>query len=162
MRSSCPQRPLRARQRSYGALVAVFVAATAFGNNTVIHATGTFDVKMAPGNTAPAENVGRMSLDKTYHGDLDAIGKGEMLSAGDPATGNAGYVAIERVTGTLNGKKGSFAVMQIATMATGSVPQLQAIIAPGSGTGELTGITGSMKIIIEIKQHRYEFDYRID
>lgn len=125
------------------------------------HATGTFEVKVAPTNHAPDPSLGSFSLDKVYHGDLEGAGKGEMLSAGDPAKGNAGYVAIERVNGTLAGKQGSFAIMQLGTMVSGSAPQMQALIVPGTGTDQLAGIQGSVKILIEGKQHSYLIDYTL-
>ncbi len=148
-------------QRALGALVAMGFAISASGDNFMKQVTGTFDVSMAAGAPVTADNVSRRTLQKQYHGGLEGSGNGEMLSAGDPAQGNAGYVAIERVIGVLDGRKGSFALMQMATMKTGSAPILQAVVAPGSGTGDLAGITGQLKIIIEGKQHRYEFDYQI-
>ncbi len=127
---------------------------------TMMQANGTFDVKLLPGTVdSGAEGVSRMLMDKQFHGDLEGTSKGEMLSAGDPKTGNAGYVAIERVTGSLNGRVGSFALMQMAQMATGITPQLTMPIAPGSGTGDLSGIYGSMKIAVADRQHRYVLDY---
>jgi len=127
------------------------------------HASGTFDVKSAPTDHAPDPSLGSYSLDKVYHGDLEATGKGEMLSAGDPSTGNAGYVAIERIAGTLGGpsgtKTGTFAVMQMGTMSTGTAPQLTATIVPGSGTGDLSGIYGSMTIALADGKHNYTLDY---
>ncbi len=125
----------------------------------MIHAKGTFEVKVAPTNHPPDSSLSSYSLDKTYHGDLEALGKGEMLSAGDPATGNAGYVAIERVTGKLNGKTGTFALMQSGIMADGKAPQLTVTVVPGSGTAELKGISGAMTVIIEGGKHSFALDY---
>ncbi len=123
-------------------------------------AHGTFTVKVQPLTPAPAEGIGRFSINKEIHGDLEATTQGEMYTAGDPAKGVAGYVAIERVTGTLNGKHGSFALQHFATMdATG--PKMQVIVVPGSGTGELAGIAGTFTIRIENKQHFYDFDYTL-
>ncbi len=96
---------------------------------------------------------------KQYHGALDASSKGEFLSAGDPKSGNAGYVAIERVKGTLNGRVGSFAVMQMGQMSTGSAPLLTVTVVPGSGTGDLSGIFGGMKLVNEGGKHSYVLDY---
>ena len=132
---------------------------------SVHHATGPFDVKGAlqkPDNPqAEASGLGRMSLDKQYHGDLEAVGQGEMLSVLDKAIGSGGYVAIERVTGKLQGKTGSFVLQHNATMTRG-VPEMNIIVVPDTGTGELTGISGSMKIRIEEGgKHFYDFDYTL-
>lgn len=128
-------------------------------NASVKHASGTFEVKVAPTGHAPDPTLASLSLDKQYHGDLEATAKGEMLSAGNPATGNAGYVAIERVTGKLAGKTGTFALIQLGTMASGSAPQITATVVPGSGTGDLTGISGAMQIIVANGKHLYVLDY---
>ena len=133
------------------------------GRTMTGRATGTFDVETKPipaYNTAPDALVGRMSIDKTFHGDLQGTSKGEMLSAGSATKGSAGYVAIERVTGTLNGKKGSFTLQHTGTMNRGT-PSLSITIVPDSGTGELTGITGTMNIIMEGSKHSYQFDYTL-
>lgn len=124
------------------------------------HAHGTFTVKVQPLTPAPAEGLGRFSIDKEIHGDLEATTKGEMFSGGDPKQGAAGYVAIEMVTGTLNGKHGSFALQQLATMDK-SGPKMQVIVVPGSGTGELKGISGTFTIKIEEGKHSYELDYTL-
>ena len=125
------------------------------------HASGTFDVKLNPlqtYNTAEAGSLGRMSIDKQFHGDLDATSQGEMLSAMSAVEGSAGYVAIERVSGTLHGRSGSFVLQHNATMTRGT-PYLNIIVVPDSGTGDLAGLTGSMNIIITDGKHFYEFDY---
>jgi hypothetical protein len=124
------------------------------------YAHGTFTVKVAPLAPAPAEGLGRFSIDKEIHGDLEATSKGEMFSGGDPKAGSAGYVAIEMVTGTLAGKHGSFALQHSATMdANGS--KMTVIVVPGSGTGELKGIAGTFTIRIEDGQHFYDLDYML-
>jgi hypothetical protein len=127
------------------------------------HAHGPFDVKLAPlepYNTDADAKIGRMSLDKRYHGDLEATSRGEMLSTGS-AEGSGGYVAIERVTGTLGGHKGSFALQHNATMDR-RVPHLDIIVVPGSGTGELAGLSGRMKIEIAADgAHAYDFDFEL-
>ena len=128
-------------------------------------ATGPFDVKIAPQKPdnpqAEAAGLGRMSLDKQYHGDLEAGSQGEMLSILDRATSSGGYVAMERVTGKLQGRSGSFALQHNATMDHGA-PQLNIIVVPGSGTGELAGISGSMTIRIEPGGHHfYDFEYTL-
>jgi len=127
------------------------------------HATGTFDVKNAP---LPADEstggpaVGRFALDKQFHGDLEGISKGQMLAAGDPSTGTAGYVAMEYVTGSLQGHSGSFALQHFGTMSGGNF-DLNVMVVPGSGKGDLAGIAGTMKIIIAGGKHSYEFDYTL-
>lgn len=129
-------------------------------------AKGPFDVKLAPQALALEDDGegaarGRMSLDKRYHGDLDATAKGEMLTAMSGTQGSAGYVAIEKVSGTLGGRTGTFALQHSATMTRGT-PNLRILVVPDSGTGELAGLTGSMKIIIEAGgKHFYELDYEL-
>jgi hypothetical protein len=126
-------------------------------------ANGTFDVKLLPltaaftGDDAP---LARMSIEKQFHGDLEASSRGEMLSSGSPATGSAGYVAIEKVSGTLHGREGTFALQHSATMNRGA-PSLTVTIIPDSGTGALAGISGALKIIVENKQHSYTLDYSL-
>ncbi len=100
----------------------------------------------------PAEGLGRFSINKTIHGDLEAATIGEMFTGGDPKQGAAGYVAIEIVTAKLNGKHGSFALQHFATM-DGKGPSMQVIAVPGSGTGELKGIEGAFTIRAENGQH---------
>ncbi len=124
------------------------------------HAHGTFAVKVAPLTPPPAEGLGRFSIDKQIHGDLEATTKGEMFSGGDPKSGLAGYVAIEVVAGTLAGKRGSFALQHSATMDAGG-PKMSVIVVPGSGTGELKGISGTFTIRIEGGQHFYDLDYTL-
>ena len=128
-------------------------------------ATGPFDVKVIPQNpdneVAEAAGLSRMSLDKQFHGDLEATSKGEMLTAMSPVKGSAGYVAIERVTGTLAGRSGSFVLQHSSTMARGE-PRQNIIVVPDSGTGELVGLSGSMTVIIAPGgAHSYEFDYAV-
>jgi hypothetical protein len=124
-------------------------------------AAGKFDVTIAPlttYNTSADAKLARMSIDKQFHGELEALSRGEMLSAGTDTKGSAGYVAIERVTGTLNGRNGGFTLQHNATMTRGS-PSLNIIVVPDSGTGELVGLTGTMHIIIDNGKHAYEFQY---
>jgi hypothetical protein len=125
----------------------------------MITAKGTFEVKMVPQTNSVDPGIMTMSIDKEVHGDLEATTKGEMLSAGDPKAGAAGYVAIEQVTGKLAGKTGSFALMHFATMTPGSPNEMKVIVVPGSGTGELSGIYGTFAIVIEGGKHSYTFDY---
>ncbi|MDQ2767728.1 MAG: DUF3224 domain-containing protein [Gemmatimonadota bacterium] len=127
-------------------------------------ATGPFDVKLLPLDTAwtgdPAP-LGRMSIDKKFSGDLEGTSQGEMLSAMSSVKGSAGYVAIEKVTGTLHGRTGTFTLQHSATMNRGE-PTLSVTVIPDSGTAALTGISGSLQIIIENKKHSYIFDYSLD
>lgn len=123
-------------------------------------AHGTFTVDIHPLTPAPADGVGRFSIDKVIHGDLEATTKGEMFTGGDPKQGAAGYVAIEVVTGTLDGKQGGFALQHFATM-DGNGPKMQVIVVPGSGTGELKGIEGTFTIRIEDGRHEYELEYKL-
>jgi Protein of unknown function (DUF3224) len=123
-------------------------------------ATGTFTVEIRPLSPAPVEGIGRLSINKTIHGELEAATVGEMFTGGDPKQGAAGYVAMEFVTGTLNGKQGSFALQHFATM-DGRGPSMQVIAVPGSGTGELTGIEGTFTIRVEKGQHFYDFEYAL-
>jgi uncharacterized protein DUF3224 len=130
---------------------------------TVIQAKGTFDVKVDPqgeADKAEGSTLARMSLDKKYHGDLEAGAKGTMLTAGTDVKGSAGYVAIERVTGTLNGKTGSFVLQHNATLSRGT-PMQSIIVVPDSGTGQLAGIAGKLTVIIADGKHSYEFDYTL-
>src|SRR5882762_3835725 len=126
------------------------------------HARGNFDVKLTPevlADKAADKTLARTSIDKQFHGDLEAASKGEMLSAVTPVKGSAGYVAIERVTGTLKGRKGTFVLQHSATMARGA-PHLHIIVVPDSGTDELTGLAGTMTInIAPGAQHSYDFEY---
>jgi hypothetical protein len=124
------------------------------------HAHGTFTVDMKPLTPPPAEGLSRFSIDKQIHGDLEATSKGEMFSGGDYKTGAAGYVAIEVVTGVLQGKRGTFALQQMATMDS-SGPKLSVVVVPGSGTGELKGISGTFTITIADGKHSYDLDYTL-
>jgi len=124
------------------------------------HAHGTFNVKVAPLSPASVESIARYSLDKELHGDIEGTSKGEMMSAGDPKSGNAGYVAMEVITGTIGGKHGSFALQHSSTMTAG-LPAMDIKVVPGSGTGELKGIAGTFVIRIENGQHFYDFDYTL-
>jgi hypothetical protein len=127
-------------------------------------AKGPFEVKIAPlALSAVAQDpaLGRMSIDKQYHGDLEGTGKGEMLTAGDATSGSAAYVAVERVSGTLGGRKGSFLVYHHATMARGK-QSLSIAIVPDSGTGQFSGISGTMNILFQAGgQHAYELEYTL-
>jgi hypothetical protein len=126
------------------------------------HAIGTFEVQLKP---LPAYNtddpmLARMSIDKQFHGHLEATSKGEMLSAGTSVKNSAGYVAIERVTGTLDGRAGTFVFQHSATMTRGE-PSLSISVVPDSGTGDLSGIAGTFAIAIDGGKHSYDFDYTL-
>lgn len=128
------------------------------------HASGTFDVKVIP--QTPEANVGdptvgRLALDKQFHGDIVGISKGQMLAVSTDVEGSAGYVALERVNGTLHGRQGAFALQHTGTMTRGT-PQLSISVVPDSGTGELAGLSGKMTINITDGKHFYEFDYTLD
>lgn len=125
------------------------------------HASGPFDVKLTPQSDKDADpSLSRMSIDKQYHGDLEATAKGQMLATGD-AKGSGVYVAIEKVSGTLKGRNGTFILHHTGIMTRGA-PQLSITVAPDSGTGQLEGITGKMTInIAPGGKHSYEFDYTL-
>ncbi len=126
------------------------------------HVTGAFEVKLAPQaaeESGGGAGVARMLIDKTFHGELDATSKGQMLAAGS-AAGSGGYVAMEIVTGALGGKKGTFALQHSGTMNRG-VPTLVLTVVPDSGTGELVGLVGKMDIVMEGGKHSYVFDYSL-
>ena len=101
-----------------------------------------------------------MTIEKQIHGDLEATSKGQMLTAGTDVKGSAGYVAIERVTGALQGRTGSFVLQHTGTMTRGAF-QLTITVVPDSGTGQLAGLTGTMNIIIADGKHSYDFDYTL-
>jgi Protein of unknown function (DUF3224) len=126
-------------------------------------ASGTFDVKigsLSQYNTSENAKLARMSIDKQFKGDLLGTSQGEMLSAGTDTKGSAGYVAIERVTGMLNGRSGSFVLQHNATMTRGA-PYLNIIVVPDSGAGELAGLRGTMRIAIDKGNHSYDFEYSL-
>ncbi|STR25911.1 Protein of uncharacterised function (DUF3224) [Janthinobacterium lividum] len=125
--------------------------------------TGTFDVTITPetlSDTAAQSGLGRLSLDKRYHGALEASAQGEMLSARASVTGSAGYVALERVEGSLDGRRGSFYLQHSGTMTCGA-PALSVTVVPDTGTEQLQGLRGSLAIRIEDGKHYYDFTYDI-
>ena len=129
----------------------------------MIRAAGTFDVKLQPlKQEPPAEEAGlaRLSIDKQFHGDLTATSKGEMMAVRTAVKDSAGYVAIERVTGTLAGRSGSFVLQHTGTAARGAL-QLTVTVVPDSGTDGLTGISGSMTIVVAEGKHSYAFEYNL-
>jgi hypothetical protein len=126
-------------------------------------ATGTFEVKLAPqpkDDYADGATLSRLTIDKVFAGDLVGASKGQMLAARTPVEGSAGYVAIELVTGAIAGRRGTFVFQHSGTMSRGT-PALTLTVVPDSGTGELTGLAGSMQIIIANGRHSYELDYTL-
>jgi hypothetical protein len=130
---------------------------------TTMTARGTFDVKVTqqPQDDSAAGPFGRLFLDKQFHGDLNATSKGQMLGAFTAVEGSGAYVALELVTGTLNGKKGSFMLQHKGTMRKGAYT-MNVTVVPDSGTDELAGISGAMTIIIEGGKHSYVFEYTFE
>ena len=150
------------------ALITLLLSTTSYGPQAegkpmTQTATGTFVVSMKPlaFEGADAEfKLGRMSIDKQISGDLTASTMGQMLSAMTGTDGSAGYVALERVEGVLDGKRGAFVLQHTGTMNRG-VPSLLVTVVPDSGTEELVGLEGEFKINIEEGKHSYEFTYRL-
>ena len=126
-------------------------------------ASGTFEVKLNPqpaDDYADATALARMTIDKEFRGDLEGTSKGQMLSAATPIRNSAGYVAIERVTGTVQGRAGTFILQHSGTMNRGA-PSLVVSIVPDSGTGALEGINGTMTIDLSGGRHAYTLDYTL-
>jgi hypothetical protein len=126
-------------------------------------ARGTFDVKLNPqpaDGYADGATLGRLSIDKQFHGDLEATSKGQMLTGLTSVKGSAGYVAIERVSGTLAGRRGTFVLQHSGTMARGA-PRLVITVVPDSGTDQLAGLSGTMTIDVADGKHAYDFDYAL-
>ncbi len=127
------------------------------------HITGTFSVhitRLEPAEPVGSAALGRMGLEKQFAGALTATSQGQMLSAATTTPGSAGYVAMEKVTGTLDGKQGSFMLQHAGAMNRG-VPTLTVTVVPDSGAGELTGLIGRMGIRIEEGVHFYDFSYTL-
>jgi Protein of unknown function (DUF3224) len=127
-------------------------------------ANGTFQVKLNPltlNNNAADSSLGRLDIDKEFFGDLIATSRGEMLSAGTAVKGSAGYVAIERVSGTLQDRTGSFVLQHNATMNRGE-PKLEIVVVSDSGMDALTGLSGTMTISKVDGVHTYEFEYALE
>jgi flagellar basal body rod protein FlgG len=126
------------------------------------HASGTFEVKLNPqtDDQVGDPTVGRMSIEKQFNGDLEGTSRGQMLAAMTEVKGSAGYVALERVNGTLDGRSGTFALQHSGTMTRGE-GQLVITVVPDSGTGGLAGLSGTMSINIVEGKHFYEFEYTL-
>jgi hypothetical protein len=140
----------------------ILYAQTSAKDRPMMNATGPFDVKLTPQQDSNSDpSVGRMTIDKQFHGDLEAHSVGQMLSAMSSVKGSAGYVAIEKVSGALHGKKGTFVLQHNATMDRGK-PMLNIIVIPDSGTDELAGLAGTMTIDIAVGgKHTYNFSYSL-
>ncbi len=126
-------------------------------------ASGAFEVQLTPQKPdgyADGTSLRRLTIDKQYRGDLAGTGKGQMLTAVTPVKGSAAYVAIERITGTLNGRDGSFVLVHRGVMAGGE-QELTLTVVPDSGTEELAGLSGTMRINIADGRHSYEFEYAL-
>ncbi|MGY3230729.1 hypothetical protein ACVWWJ_002213 [Luteibacter sp. HA06] len=128
------------------------------------HASGSFTVEVKPQTpdnpAAETSGVSRLSLQKQFQGDLEGTGQGEMLGAGDGKT-SGGYVAMEKISGTLGGRKGSFVMIHRALMAGGVPTEWTIDVVPDSGTEELKGLSGSLKITVADGKHTYEFAYSL-
>jgi hypothetical protein len=125
------------------------------------HSTGAFDVKMIPQEDKSTEGVSRILIDKQYHGDLEGAAKGQMLTNGVDANGSGVYVAMEKFSGTLHGRTGTFMLHHTGVMMR-SKPQLTITVVPDSGTGDLAGIAGTMTInIASGGKHSYDFEYTL-
>jgi hypothetical protein len=124
-------------------------------------AAGAFDVKLTPEPAGADAALGRFTLDKTFHGDIDATSKGQMLAFSSSVKGSAGYVAMEQVTGALHGKRGTFVLQHIGIMTRGD-GELTVTVVPDSGTGELEGLSGAMRIDAAGGKHSYAFEYTLD
>ena len=131
-----------------------------------MHATGTFVVKINPVEASAIgqqAGIGRMTIDKSFSGDLEGTSKGEMLTGGTESTGAMAYVALERVTGKLTGRSGSFVLMHNASMLKSDPGSgtMQVMVVPLSGTEELTGLSGKITITIEGGKHNYDLEYEL-
>ena len=123
-------------------------------------ALGTFDVKLTPQPAEAGAVPGRLTIDKQFHGDLEGTSQGQMLAASTAVEGSAGYVAIERVSGTIGGRSGTFVLQHSGTMDRGT-PELIINVVPDSGTDGLAGLRGRMTIRIEGGKHFYDFEYSL-
>jgi Protein of unknown function (DUF3224) len=149
------------------AVTSLALGAAAQKDAHTLHAKGSFDVKMIPAEPTDfekANDIARLTSDKTWHGDFEGVSHGEMITGSTATTGSMAYVAIERMTGKLNGRQGGFTFLHRASMMKGdsSTAELSVTVVPNSGTGELTGLTGSLNIQIDAQgKHTWTFDYSL-
>ena len=148
--------------------LALSVAAQKEMHMPIVHAKGSFDVKMTPSEPSDfekANDIARFTFEKTWHGDFEGVSQGEMITGSTASTGSMAYVAVERMTGKLSGRQGSFTFSHRASMIKGDSPsagELSVTVVPKSGTGELTGLTGSLMIHIDAQgKHTWTFDYSL-
>jgi hypothetical protein len=159
---------MRVRFAVAAAVISFALSVAAQKEMHMVHAKGSFDIKMNPAEPTDfekANDITRLTSDKTWHGDFEGVSHGEMITGSTASTGSMAYVAIERMTGKLNGRQGSFTFSHRATMMKGDAPSagdLSVTVVPNSGTGELTGLTGSLMIHIDAQgKHTWTFDYSI-
>lgn len=156
-------RPVRAAPLAAALALAALVAHAGEGaeRNVMSVARGTFDVQLTPqpaDEGAAGAALGRLVIDKQFHGDLQGTSRGQMLAFSSGVEGSAGYVALERVSGTLEGRSGSFVLQHSGVMDRGE-PRLEVTVVPDSGAGDLAGLAGRMTIEIADGEHRYVFEY---
>ena len=159
---------MRMRFAVAAAVVSLALSVAAQEDKHVVHAKGSFDIKMTPAEQTEfekANDISRLTSDKTWHGDFEGVSHGEMITGSTERTGSMAYVAIERMTGKLNGRQGGFTFTHRASMMKGeaiSTGDLSVTVVPNSGTGELTGISGSLMIHIDAQgKHTWTFDYSL-
>jgi hypothetical protein len=159
---------MRVRFTVVAAVLSLALSAAAQQEMHMVHAQGSFDVKMTPGEPTDfekANDIARFTFEKTWHGDFEGVSHGEMITGSTTSTGSMAYVAIERMSGKLNGRQGSFTFAHRATMMKGDSPSagvLSVTVVPNSGIGELTGLAGSLMIHIDAQgKHTWTFDYSL-
>jgi hypothetical protein len=150
------------------AVMSLAVSAAGQNEKHMVHATGSFEIKMTPAEPTDfekANDIARFTSEKTWHGDFEGVSHGEMITGSTASTGSMAYVAVERMTGKLNGRQGSFTFSHRASMMKGDAPsagELSVTVVPNSGTGELTGLAGSLMIHIDAQsKHTWTFDYSL-
>ena len=150
------------------AVISLALSIAAQKEMPVVHAKGSFDVKMTPAEPTEfekANDIARLTSDKTWHGDFEGVSHGEMITGSTASPGSMAYVAIERMTGKLNGRQGSFTFAHRASMMKGDAPsagELSVTVIPNSGTRELTGLAGLLMIQIDAQgKHTWSFDYSL-
>jgi hypothetical protein len=146
--------------KTHFSIFVILAAQAAHAGESTMQAIGDFDVKLTPQTSTDTPPWGRMRLDKVFHGPLAGTSIGEMLAVRTEVPGSAGYVAIEQVSATLNGRKGTFFFQHSGTMDKGA-SSLDLNVIPDSGTGELKGLRGKMKIDIDGGKHHYDFTYTL-